>query len=65
MKKKLFMLGTGLLFSLMLVGCTEEDGFSEDPADYDADGNYSPIDDMSDAEVEAELEEMLEDAIEE
>ena len=37
---------------------------SSTPADYDENGNYKPVDEMTQAEIQAELEGMLEDALE-
>ena len=37
---------------------------SSNPADYDENGNYKPVDEMTQAEIQAELEGMLEDALE-
>lgn len=38
---------------------------SSNPADYDENGNYKPVDEMTQSEIQAELEGMLEDALEE
>lgn len=36
---------------------------SNDPADYNSDGEYKPVEDMTQEEIQAELEEILGDAL--
>ncbi|MGN7942864.1 hypothetical protein [Metabacillus sp. 22489] len=36
-----------------------ENGVSDEPSDYNSEGEYKPVDDMTQEEIEAELEEIL------
>ncbi|MGM0922855.1 MAG: hypothetical protein ACQEWW_16850 [Bacillota bacterium] len=40
-----------------------EDGPSDNPGDYNSDGEYKPVEDMTQDEIEAELEEFFDDSL--
>lgn len=74
--KKIVIVGVILFGMLMLLGSCgndeEYDSYDDipeevdndhDPADYDADGNYKPVDEMTDDEMEEELTGMIDDAL--
>jgi major membrane immunogen (membrane-anchored lipoprotein) len=69
------LLTFSLFLVLVLTACGNSDGdFNKDspdpadrqtdnPADYNSDGEYKPVDDMTQDEIQAELEGMLEDSL--
>lgn len=51
--------------SLLVTGCgsSQYNPYSDNSADYDSSGNYRPVDQMSQDEIQAELESIINDSI--
>lgn len=77
--KKVLLFSVTMLVLITLASCGDDDSYDSydddypteevdnddyDPADYDAEGNYKPVDEMTNDEIEEELTGMFEDALE-
>lgn len=63
-KKHITLFASMLLVTVILTACSEDNSYeSYDPADYDKNGDYKPVETMTQDEMGAELEGMLEDAL--